>query len=453
MSGRSRCAGCGAINRVDADFCTQCFRRDPFLDGQGGYSMTAPSATTGIPALAPAGVAPGYLPPPPLPISAAPAPHRGPVVWRWKHLWAFGFAAWGLPSAIERALGTDASMSTLIDRSMLISIVGYFLGALVLVALVRSEQDGDWTTLGLPRFDAREMATGALFGLLLLAAWVPIGLALNHGRFGLDPVVKLLVGGTSGAGLILVGIVVVIGAPVIEEIYFRGLLFEKLRRRSVWLAVPVTSVLFMTAHGALFIPAILLMGVGLGVMRRNKSLWFTMGAHSAWNLAVTTVAAFTLLGGAVTAGSPNDEPFSVTYPSTWEATAEARRVFGRIPDLALGSARGSFAMFSHERSPKSSAKASLAMLVDAVDRHGLTKGMEPTDIMPTDVDFSPIGAEGYEMGYMAPGDSREQPVFYTLLVVQRKGSHEALVSEFRCVRSACMDDVYEFEQMLASVRM
>ena len=110
-------------------------------------------------------------------------------------------------------------------------------------------------------------------------------------------------------------------------------------------------------------------------------------------------------------------------------------------------------MLSHEQPPRTSAEETLTLLVDGINRSGYSRGMQPTDIMPTDVDFSRIGAEGYEMGYMAPGLTREQPVFITLVVVQKKGANEALMGEFRCIRSACMDDVYDFEEMLASVEL
>jgi len=293
----------------------------------------------------------------------AATPQRRPVVWRWKHLWAFGFAAWGLPQVLRGMLPSDGSLSSLIDRSLMISIVGYLLGGLVAFALVR-EQDGDWTTLGLGPFDRRELARGAAFGVALLAAFVPVGLLLNHGRLGLDPLMKLLVGGASGAGLLLVGIVVIVGAPVIEEIYFRGLLYEKLGRRSGWLAVVVSALLFTLAHGALLIPAILLMGFALGVVRRTRTLWFTMGAHAAWNLVIVTIAAAVLLGGA-TRFSSSDGVFSLEHPASWESSQESRKVFGTIPELTLGSARGSFAMFTYEPALEASAQATLATVVSA----------------------------------------------------------------------------------------
>ncbi|HEX2241145.1 MAG TPA: type II CAAX endopeptidase family protein, partial [Actinomycetota bacterium] len=385
-------------------------------------------------------------------VISAPTSDRGPVVWRWKHLWAFGFAAWGLPEMIQEVLPFTTSLSSIIDRSMLITIVGYLLGALVLHQLVRTYQGGNWTTLGLGPFDARELLTGAGFGVLLLGAFIPIGLLLNHGRLGLDPLVKLLVGGASGAGVILVGIVVVLGAPIIEEIYFRGLLYEKLRRRSAWLAIPVTALLFTLAHGALLIPAILLMGFGLGFLRRKKTLWFTMGAHAAWNFVIVVVAAVTLLGGPVVFASSGNS-FEVSHPSTWESSDEAHQVFGPGVDLALGSARGSFAMFTHEPAQKTRARATLIALVEAINQTGLTEGMDQTEIMATDVDFAPISAEGFEMGYMAAGLDPQQPLFSTLVVVQRPGSNDALFAEFRCVRSACMDDVHDFEAMLASIKL
>lgn len=448
MGGRGRCAGCGAINAVGAPFCVQCFAPHP-VPATSSPVHVASAFAVAQPVAADVG---GYSLPsrPPPPVATSPA--RGPVVWKWQHLWAFGFAAFGIPRAIEGLMSTDASISTLIDRSMLIGIVGYLLGALVLSTLVRNEQKGDWTTLGLGRFDGHEFAVGAGFGLLLLAAFVPIGMLLNHGRFGLDPLVKLIVGGASGGGLVLVAIVVVIGAPIIEEIYFRGILYEKLGRRSIWLAIAVSTLLFTLAHGALLIPAILLLGLGLGVMRRTKTLWFTIGGHAAWNLAITVIAVTTLFGGAITFTSA-DAAYAVEYPSTWETSADAAQVFGPNADLALGSARGSYAMFTTGRTREQSAQATLNALVDVIDKHVGPTVVDKTEIMPTDVDFAPIGAEGYEMGYMSAGLTREQPFFTTVVVVQKPGMRKAVFAEFRCVRSICMDDVHDFEEMLGSISL
>jgi len=214
--------------------------------------------------------------------------------------------------------------------------------------------------------------------------------------------------------------------------------------------VVVSALLFTLAHGALLIPAILLMGFALGVVRRTRTLWFTMGAHAAWNLVIVTIAAAVLLGGA-TRFSSSDGVFSLEHPASWESSQESRKVFGTIPELTLGSARGSFAMFTYEPALEASAQATLATVVSAVNGTGVMKGSEQTEILPTDVDFSRLGAEAYEVGFVSPGATPDQPVFSTLVVVQRPQEKGALFAEFRCVRSACMDDVHDFESMLDSV--
>jgi len=86
----------------------------------------------------------------------------------------------------------------------------------------------------------------------------------------------------------------VLGAPLVEEILFRGILFAGLIRTPLGRVgtVIVTAALWAVAHlGAapiLFGIVIFFMGLFLGVLLlRFGSLWVTIACHTLWNLVVT----------------------------------------------------------------------------------------------------------------------------------------------------------------------
>jgi membrane protease YdiL (CAAX protease family) len=263
------------------------------------------------------------------------------VRWRWWHLWLFGFCAWGAPQLLEPLVLQAATFSGMLDKSLLAQIAGYLLAALVAVSLVRNRQGGDWSSLGLT-FDPKlrpELAQGAGFGLLLLGGWSVIGFAISGGKLEIEPLVKMLLGETSGLGLILAALVVVVGAPVIEEIYYRGMLYEKLARKWPIVAIVLTSAFFVAAHGSIVIPALWLLALGAAIARRRKTLWFTIGAHSAWNLAVLVLALFVLSGSGTEFVAP-DSSYTLRYGSEWEDVSAPVDSMGRV-DLTLGSTNGS----------------------------------------------------------------------------------------------------------------
>lgn len=102
--------------------------------------------------------------------------------------------------------------------------------------------------------------------------------------------------GQSDAARVLLWLAVVIAAPVLEEILFRGFLLEGLRRRLGGLgAVALSSVLFGIIHTQydLFdMSAVLALGAVLGLSRLySGSTWLPIGLHTAHNfvsMALTT---------------------------------------------------------------------------------------------------------------------------------------------------------------------
>ncbi len=99
-----------------------------------------------------------------------------------------------------------------------------------------------------------------------------------------------------GAGeLALVIVVVVLLAPVFEEIFFRGLFYSALRRKmGPRAAVAVNGVIFGALHfQPLYMMSLVLVGMVLAYLyEKTDSLYAPMAAHALYNLVVVLVSLF-----------------------------------------------------------------------------------------------------------------------------------------------------------------
>ena len=120
------------------------------------------------------------------------------------------------------------------------------------------------------------------------------------GRHDLSAPAKDIIGKAhSDGGLALLAVVLLVGAPVVEELFFRGLVLRSLQRRfarsahgDAW-AIAVSAVIFGSAHlEPLQFPALAMFGAILGYLavrtgRLGPGIW----AHAAFNaLAVAFLA-------------------------------------------------------------------------------------------------------------------------------------------------------------------
>src|SRR5436305_1518197 len=89
--------------------------------------------------------------------------------------------------------------------------------------------------------------------------------------------------------------VIAVAAPVVEELLFRGVVLESLRRRGAFFAVFVSSVLFALAHlgGLVYYTGC---GVVLGVLYWRRGLWASISAHAAFNGSLVLLAVLVALG-------------------------------------------------------------------------------------------------------------------------------------------------------------
>jgi len=105
-----------------------------------------------------------------------------------------------------------------------------------------------------------------------------------------------LLGGTSGIGLAVIGVSVVVVAPVVEELFFRDLLLRGMKHRwGMTAAVVGSSVVFGATHfQALQLPALATAGAVFAVAAgRTGRLGTAIAVHAAFN--ATTFVAIGLL--------------------------------------------------------------------------------------------------------------------------------------------------------------
>jgi membrane protease YdiL (CAAX protease family) len=105
-----------------------------------------------------------------------------------------------------------------------------------------------------------------------------------------DPARGLTDRATDSLGVAMLIIIVGIGAPIVEEIFYRGLLQRSLGRRfGVWPAILGSALLFGVSHFQLLqLPALVSFGIVLGVLaHRTGRLAAPIAAHIVFNM--TTV--------------------------------------------------------------------------------------------------------------------------------------------------------------------
>jgi uncharacterized protein len=169
-----------------------------------------------------------------------------------------------------------------------------------------------WLLLGHRRFRAVHLLAGVGLGVAaLLVVDVPVGLLVDATAGEQMPEIQegmreALLDPASAVPALLAIVVI---APVAEEILFRGLLFQGLRRRlSFPAAAVVSSVLFAAVHieptlvGSLFVGtgAFLYGMLYAWLLHRYGTLWLPIAAHAARN----GVVALLVLAGAAAGVAP-----------------------------------------------------------------------------------------------------------------------------------------------------
>lgn len=206
-------------------------------------------------------------------------------------------------------------------------MLGALVGALIISAAGYGQTDQDawplWLVavtqvplwgglLGAPIIAARrsESTLAREFGLAVRASDVPIGLVIGIvGQFVLVPLISypwlalwgktaddlshtaemLVSKANDPLGVVLLIAIVVIGAPVIEELFYRGLLLRSLQKRlGDWAAIVLCGLAFGASHFQLLgLPALAAFGMVLAYLAyRTGRLGMAISAHVSFN-AVT----------------------------------------------------------------------------------------------------------------------------------------------------------------------
>lgn len=189
------------------------------------------------------------------------------------------------------------------------------------LSLVALAQVGLWLgLLGAPLVAARRKGNGVVADLGLAARWGDlwrgggIGVLLQLVALPLLywPLLELLGRSASDLegpardmtdradgpiGVVLLVLIVGVGAPVVEEIFYRGLFQRSLLKRGLppWGAIGISATVFGLSHFELLqLPALVLFGAAAGVLaHRSGRLGPAIAAHVAFNM-VTVVSLLAL---------------------------------------------------------------------------------------------------------------------------------------------------------------
>lgn len=133
------------------------------------------------------------------------------------------------------------------------------------------------------------------FGLAVVVQVVYPLLGLDLDRVG-DSAEELTADATNGFGVVLVVLIAAVGAPLFEELFYRGLFLRSVQRRfGDAAAVVVPAVVFGVAHFQPYdLLPLVVFGVAMGVVTlRSGRLGLAVWAHVAFNLT----ALLSLLAG------------------------------------------------------------------------------------------------------------------------------------------------------------
>jgi membrane protease YdiL (CAAX protease family) len=221
---------------------------------------------------------------PPSPPAAPPEPPSGDYP-RWP-LWApLAALAIGLPGGIlvagvvSAVSGLDEDSPWLTAMSNVIIQLCVVAGAIAIAGMTAAPR--------LWHFGLRRAALGRAIGMALAALGVFYAFSILYGAIVRPENPQTLVedvGANESTALLVTGaLMVIVIAPICEEVFFRGFLFRILRTRmSFWVAAVVDGVVFGLVHGSfVIVPVLAVLGVVLcWVYERTGSLVPAIAIHA-----------------------------------------------------------------------------------------------------------------------------------------------------------------------------
>jgi uncharacterized protein len=127
-----------------------------------------------------------------------------------------------------------------------------------------------------------------LVGMQIMIGAVQAGIDAIRGQPLVNPQIQMM---THGQTLIPIHLVLLllsstVGAPIVEELFYRGMLYPLMRRATgPWIAVVLNASVFALAHGIpVLFPMLFVMGVVFALVReRTNSLLPGIGIHALQN--------------------------------------------------------------------------------------------------------------------------------------------------------------------------
>ena len=155
-------------------------------------------------------------------------------------------------------------------------------------------RDGRWALLGFRRVKPISTTIIVVFGVAIAQSAV-VGYTLLVQQLGIDflipdPMPRAVADDPVSFAIFAIPVVIV--APLVEEIFFRGFMYQALRRTMAILPTALlTSLVFGIAHidPAIIIPIALVGMILLGIYRWTGNLWSSIITHAGFN-AVTVAA-------------------------------------------------------------------------------------------------------------------------------------------------------------------
>ena len=221
----------------------------------------------------------------------------------WAVAWIVGGGFLG--ALVLAALGGVSGEPLTPIRLAAVALVSWLTLLVAVVAVARSEGIGWLRSVGLgavPRFrvgDLWAIVAGVVTQTLLIpAVYFPLR-AVWPDTFSpdrLSDTARDLVDAADGAGIVLLVLVVAVGAPIVEEIVYRGLLQRSLAARVGGpSAILIVSALFALIHLRwVELPGLFVAGLLFGLcLHRTGRLGTAILAHAAFNLTglIAVVAA------------------------------------------------------------------------------------------------------------------------------------------------------------------
>lgn len=211
-----------------------------------------------------------------------------------------GYVAAIVVSALTASAASSVTGDTDGAATMLAGQVGFWVVLVTTYLYARRQRAGALSDRVALRFRWTDLPVGAVIGaatqlVLVPALYLPVGRLIDDDQ--LSRPARDVFDRLHGTGLIAIAVGVIVVAPVVEELFFRGLVFGAMRRRwGTVAAVTGSSVVFGATHfQPLQFPALALAGAVFATAAvRSGRLGPAVAAHAAFN--ATTFVALVLIG-------------------------------------------------------------------------------------------------------------------------------------------------------------